>query len=198
MDSESKKIYVGSSVDFADRLSRYFSSAKLKQMNNYISRAIIHHGHSAFSLDILEYIDISNLGKEDARKLILEREQSYLNIIFSQEDKRDTYNILKTAGSLLDFNHSAETKALISEAISLAQSGEKNSMFGKTHSAETKTKISATQGTAIYIYDLDGSLVNSFTSVRKAALHFDVSNTTILKYVLNKNILKKNGFYQHS
>jgi hypothetical protein len=47
-----------------------------------------------------------------------------------------------------------------------------------------------TQGTAIYQYDLDGSLLNTFTSARKAKLHFKCSKTTILKYARNGNIFK--------
>jgi len=153
---QSKKIYIGSSVDLADRLSRYFTFVELKRMNSYISRAILHHGHSAFSLDILEYIDISNIGKKDARKLILEREQYFLNIIFSQEDKRDTYNILKTAGSSLGFIFSPESRVRISESLkgkeissetrakmSVAKSGENHPHFGKVRSSITRARISA-------------------------------------------------------
>ena len=46
----------------------------------YIYNALRNHGYSVFSLSTLEYIDISNLSKEDARKLILEREQYYLDL----------------------------------------------------------------------------------------------------------------------
>lgn len=34
----------------------------------YIYNALLHYGYGAFSLSILEYIDISNLSKEDAKK----------------------------------------------------------------------------------------------------------------------------------
>jgi hypothetical protein len=49
--------------------------------------------------------------------LILEREQYYLDLIFLEDDSY-TYSILKVASSSLGFNHSDETKALISEAMS--------------------------------------------------------------------------------
>lgn len=86
---ESGKRYVGSAVNLLERMYQYFSLSWLKQVDSYISRALIHHTHSAFSLSILEYIDISNLSKEEARKLILSREQIYLDLIFSG-DKRNT------------------------------------------------------------------------------------------------------------
>jgi hypothetical protein len=54
----------------------------------------------------LEYIDVSNLPKEEARKLILEREQYYLDLL------KPEYNILKVAGSSLGFKHSEESRAL--------------------------------------------------------------------------------------
>jgi len=66
----------------------------------------------------LEYIDITDLSKEETRLLILEREQFYLNLAFS-EDVPNTYNILKVAGSLLGFKHSEESIAIISVALIL-------------------------------------------------------------------------------
>jgi len=144
---ESGKIYVGSAVDLSNRLSKYFSPLDLKRIDNYISRALLHHTHSAFSLSILEYIDISNLSKEEARKLILEREQFYIDSLIPE------YNILKIAGSSLGFNHSDESIALMSKIQKnidrsgnnnpmFGRTGENNSFYGKTHTAETITKMS--------------------------------------------------------
>lgn len=154
---ESGKRYIGSAVDLYNRLKYYFSPLGLKRANNYISRAIISHKHSAFSLSIIEYIDISNLSKESARKLILEREQHHIDSLGPE------YNINPIAGSRLGSGHTElakakmrkrkhteETKAL----ISLAMSGENNPMYGRrgennpnfgkifSHSTETKSLIS--------------------------------------------------------
>ena|SRR5690606_7107214 len=57
---ESGKKYIGSAVDLSKRLSKYYSPLELKDIENYICRAIIHHTHLSFSLSILEFIDISN------------------------------------------------------------------------------------------------------------------------------------------
>ena len=204
---ESGKRYVGSAVNLSERMYQYFSLLWLKQVDSYISRALIHHTHSAFSLSILEYIDISNFSKEEARKFILGREQYYLDFIFS-EDEPNTYNILKVAGSLLGFQHSeesiaqmsgennhffgkthsAEAKALMSEA----KKGENHPLFGKTHSAETTAKMSkAKGGGTIYVYDSQGTLVNSFSSARNAADYFNCDHKTIIRYVRNEKIFKE-------
>jgi len=76
---ESNKKYVGSALDLSKRLSYYYSPLALKRADNYISRAIICHTHSAFSLTILEYINISGKSVDEARKLILSREQYYID-----------------------------------------------------------------------------------------------------------------------
>src|SRR5690606_10672289 len=107
---DSGKIYVGSAVDLSKRLKDYYSPSYLKQANNYICNALIYHTHSAFSLTILEFIEIKNLSLEETRKLILSREQFYID---SLEPK---YNILKVAGSLLGYKHTQESLAKLSES----------------------------------------------------------------------------------
>ena len=165
---ESGRIYVGSAFDLSKRLKNYYSPTYLKWADNYISRALLFHTHSAFSLSILEYIDITNLSVEGSRVLVLEREQFYLDLVFSEgAEPANTYNILKTAGSLIGYKHteeslakmkgrtnSAETIAKMSEAQkSVDRTGENhpmygktgalNPMYGKTHTTDTKALISA-------------------------------------------------------
>jgi len=131
--NESNKIYIGSAVDLSKRLIKYYSPYGLKETNNYICRALILHGYSAFSLSIVEYIDISNLSKDEAKTLILLREQYYIDYLLPE------FNILKLAGNSLGYKHTEETIAL----MSLAKSGENHPLFGKSHTAETIAKIQA-------------------------------------------------------
>jgi group I intron endonuclease len=144
---ESGTSYIGSAIDLSIRLLSYYMPSQLKRIDNYICRAILRHGHSAFSLSIIEYIDISNLGQEDARNLILSREQIYLDLIFSVNEP-NTYNILKVAGSPLGYKHSEKSKSLISEAHKgRTYSVESIALMSKarqglTLSAETKSKMS--------------------------------------------------------
>lgn len=232
------------------RFRDYYNKGFLTRSNNsYIYNALLSHGYSAFSLTIYENIDIQYLPKDEARKLILEREQLYIDTLIPN------YNLLKTAGSWLGFKHSEGTKALLSEInkgenhpmfgrshteetkalmkanhsrgmlgrthspdtkalisqtelnypggflgkshsaksrakISLANLGENNPMFGEFHTAQTLVKMSIAKGTAIYVYDTQGTLVNSFSSARKAAIFFDSNFNTILKYARDGNIFK--------
>jgi group I intron endonuclease len=142
----SGKRYVGSSVDLLNRLKLYFSVVSLNRNKSmYINNALLNHGYSAFTLSILEYIDISNLSLEQTRKLILEREQYYLDTLMPE------YNILAVAGSFLGYKHTPETITFLSEA----NKGKNHPMFeitGKDHprfgiflSDETKAKMSEVQ-----------------------------------------------------
>jgi len=68
-----------------------------------IYKAILAHGYSNFSLEILEYC-------EPDKNIILEREQYYLDLL------KPEYNILSTAGSSLGHKHSKETRDKIRAA----------------------------------------------------------------------------------
>lgn len=242
---ESGKMYIGSAVDLSKRFTSYFSPLYLKRANNYICNALIHHTHSAFSLTIVEFIDIKNLSLDEAKILIIEREQHFIDSF------KPKYNILKVAGSLLGYKHSEETKALVSKThkgkivsaetiakISEAKLGDNHPLFGKSHSDETKAKISlankgisrnkgipkspetkalmsfankgktppnkglspsavtrmklsASKGTAIFVYDLNDLLVISFTSAKETAKHFGSNHSTILKYASSEKIFKE-------
>jgi len=92
--------------------------------------------------------------------------------------------------------HSDNTKALIS-VIHLGKTLSASTKIliskihkGKKHSSETKAKMSIAKGTAIYVYDSQGTLVNSFSSARKAAEALESNYYTILKYAKNGNIFK--------
>jgi group I intron endonuclease len=157
------KMYVGSAVDLSKRFRLYYSLSYLTyHKNSYIYKAILKDGYSSFSLSILEYIDFNGLSKIESKKLILEREQHYIDSLSPE------YNINPIAGSRLGALHSEESLKKISgenhyfygkthtpeflAKMSEALKGEKNPMFGrtdknhpmyaKTHSAETLLKMS--------------------------------------------------------
>jgi predicted GIY-YIG superfamily endonuclease len=129
---DSQKSYVGSSANLSRRFTYYFSKANISRYTkSRIHNALLFYGYSSFSVTILEYIEIKNLPKDEAKKLILEREQYFLEKILPE------YNILKTAGSILGFKHSKDTILKFQDILK-----SKNPMFGRQHSIETKQKMS--------------------------------------------------------
>jgi len=192
-NKKSGKNYVGSAVDLSKRLNDYYSPLYLKRANNYISRALLHHTHSAFSLIIIEFIEIKDLSLEGARQLILEREQYYINLLLPE------YNILKVAGSLLGYKHTVESI----EKISIAKKGENHPMFGKSHSPDAVTKISKalsgennSMSKSVFVYSLNSEtqetiLYKSFNTCIEAAKYFDCSTRNISRYLDKNKIYKK-------
>jgi group I intron endonuclease len=87
----------------------------------------------------------------------------------------------------LGSTHSAETPE--GAAISDALTGEKNPIFGKTHSAEAKAAISeANKGNtnralSVYVYDQNNILVNEFPSQCAAAAFLGVTLKAVSKLV---------------
>lgn len=95
-----KKFYIGSSSDLRRRFKEYYNvNHLLRNKNLAICAALIKYGYSQFSLEIIEYCDLSVLFK---------REQYYLDLL------KPEYNILKIAGSFVGFKHSQETKNKLS------------------------------------------------------------------------------------
>jgi group I intron endonuclease len=139
---------VGSSVNFKTRFTRYYNDNHLRDPKSKmkINRALKKYGRSNFELQILEYCDVA---------VTLKREQHYMELL------KPNYNINPTAGSLLGFKHSEETKAamrLINLGVKFSEetkakmrgpresvTGNKHGMFGKTHTVEAKAKIGSSR-----------------------------------------------------
>jgi group I intron endonuclease len=134
------------------------------------------------SISILEYIYISNFSKENARKLILEQEQHYIDTL------KSVYNILITAGSLLGFNHSAETKAKLSKVMSgMNHFSFDKSLFEETKAlmsiAQTEKKSSVSKRVFVYSNIIPIILSHEFVFYSEAAKHFNCSTMTISRYI---------------
>jgi group I intron endonuclease len=189
---ESGKKYVGPAFDLSQRISYYFSKAHLARNKSYIYNALRHHGYSSFSLTILNYIDTTNLSKDNVRSLLLQSEQHYLDTLLPE------YNILKKAGSSLGYEHRVETLDLISKAIK-----------GRPRSEAIKEKISiACKGRAksdshranmckkLYVYTIESPsnkkiLFKCFDSYKEAAQYFDRSSSALYHYADKNKLYKK-------
>jgi len=182
---ESGKTYIGSAVNLSKRVSKYFTIKFItRYKKSHINNALSLYSYSAFSFSIVEYINIENLSKAESRKLILEREQYYINTLEPE------FNILKIAGSSLGYKHTEESleklriprteeaklnislalrgdknpnfgkakteehKEKLSQANKGRHKGENHPLFGKNHSDEAKIRMSIAKGTPIYVYDI--------------------------------------------
>jgi group I intron endonuclease len=194
------KRILGSAVDLSKRITQYFSIKYLDQNKTMrICNALAYYEYSAFSLTILKYINISNLSKKEAYKLILEREQFYFDKF------KPEYNINPIAESRLGTLHSEELIAKMNEIQkSINRTGVNNPMFrltdenhhlfGLSHCIASRAKINEAKETTIFVYDTQSSLVNIFNSANKVAKFFNCFHTTILKNA-NNNKLFKNKWY---
>ena len=69
-------------------------------------------------------------------------------------------------------------------------------MFGKIHSADTKTKISAAIGIAVEIIDLETNEISVFSSMNKAAEMLGVTKQTISQRFKKTDCFLFKGRYQ--
>ena len=157
-------IYIGQSGDLSKRFRKYFTISYLKSKGGFIiSRALIKYGYANFSVSILEYCDKSDL---------LVKEQYYFDKLDPQ------YNILKIAGSSQGYKHTDESKAKRSKALKGVYTGIKSARYGKTHTVETKLKMSLMrEGVNNYFY---GKIHNVDTKelMRQKALNRKHSSET--------------------
>jgi group I intron endonuclease len=217
----SGSFYIGSAKNLRTLIYSYLQlSILLKGKNNsIITRALIKYGYSNFSLEILEYCDVSKL---------LEREQYYFDLL------EPDYNIAKVAGYTIGIPRSEEFKNKLSELrkgkvhkeetkllMSQIHLGANNSMFGKKHTdqtkelirlskvgkvLDTKTKntISASNGTPIFLYALCSDcstdkycLVKQFVSFREAGKYLNMSHSNVSRYLKSGNLIsRRDGKYK--
>ena len=206
---KTNRSYIGSAFNLSQRLSNYLNENYLKNNKMYIYKALLHDGYPSFSLSILEYINITDMTKMDARKLILSREQHFIDTFMPE------YNILPTAGSRLGTILSIETITKMS--------GENNHFYGKTHtiasksliskgltgkikSVETKAKIrKALKGRTLYVnapkrlckkvfvYDKDNriTILKEFNSYTEAGKFFNCNVSTISRNIDKNKIFQE-------
>jgi hypothetical protein len=72
--------------------------------------------------------------------------------------------------------------------MSEIKKGKNNPLFGKTHSEETKNKLSEGLGIAVKELDLETNGTSTFSSISKAAKSIGVDHG-LLEYRFNKNEL---------
>lgn len=122
-NSLKNKIYIGSSIDIYDRVfgDHINELKKDKHYNKYLQRS-----YNKYS-DYFYFVVLEKVSNVD---FLIEREQYWMDY-FDSYNSKFGYNLTPTAGSMLGFKHSEETKKYISEI-----------QIGKKQSDETKRKRS--------------------------------------------------------
>ena len=158
----------------------YFDTLKPEYNILEVAGSLLGFKHSADTLQKLSEINKGKTHSADTKALMSEAKIGEKNPRGMLGKSLSAEVIAKMSAAKKGENHPMYGKT-----------GNSHPMFGKSHSAETLAKMSATKGTPIYVYDTQGSLENTFSSANKAALHFDVSKTTILKYAQDGQIFKE-------
>ncbi len=122
-----------------------------------------------------------------SHKSLTELETSYI----SKFDFDTLYNFSPIAHNNLGYKHTDESKLKISKP------GNLNPMYGKTHSEDTKAKMSERKNKysfGVGIFDLDGDLISKHKNNVELAKHLNISKVTVGKY-LNSKLIYNNSYY---
>lgn len=189
---------MGSSISLGNRFRTYYSLnyliKRVEKGSSAIYNALLKHGYSEFSLDILEYCEPN---------VLISREQYYINILMPE------YNILKIAGSRYGTKQVESTKELIRRALknrifseeskvkmqemAKLRQGRKTSFFGRSHTVETINKISVNKSTLIKVTDIVTGFDKIFVGNLQAAKYLNIGESTLRRYKKLKKHL--NGRY---
>ncbi len=193
------KSYIGSAIDLAERLRKYFSPNFLKKTllksRSLISRSLLKYNYNNFDLKILEYCE---------PKLLIEREQYFLDL------EKPEYNICKVAGSALGRIHTIESIA----KIKLKLMGRKHSietiaklkdrkhtkesrikiklkLMGHKHSTESIAKMKQNSGLLTIVVNVKNGSKNEYISRQDAAKNLNLSVRTIFRYINTTKLINK-------
>ena len=124
------KKYFGSSINIDKRLRDHKKSLKYNIHGNIHLQRAFNKNKKSFIFKMVEIV----LNKKE----LLPREQYYIDT-YKTYDKCFGYNICSIAGNTMGFHPSKKTK--IKKSLSVI--GNKNPMYGRNHSEETKNKLRA-------------------------------------------------------
>ena len=179
------KQYIGSAKDFFIRINEH-----LKYKNNSntaLQKAFVKYGFDKFKLSIFEYFTYES--KIVSHKSLTELETSYI----SKFDFEILYNFSTIAHNNLGYKHTDESKLKISKPGSL------NPMYGKTHSEDTRVKMSERKNKyslGVGVFDLDGNLISKHKNNVELAKHLNISKVTVGKYLNSKHIYNNSYYFK--
>ena len=163
-----KNTYVGSSINLSVRFYTYYNLRYLAKSNRLIDRALLKHGFSNFSLEILEYCDV---------KLLLEREQYYLDKL------KPLYNMVEKAGSTIGYKHTEETLQKMRDFIL------SDEMLARKR-LSTKNATSARR-IPILVKNIKTQEINEYKSITETANAIGVTKGAVSQALKGNNVVNK-------
>lgn len=191
INTVNKKSYVGSTNDLARRIKEYLNQNRLKMEldrgESMIYKAMLKYGYDAFTLEILESIEIKDFKtRKEVTEILNKLEQKY--IIKLQPE----YNILKLAGSNRGHKMSEETR----NKMSMAKKGVQSNRKGTLTSDFTRKLMQDNSAIKkkVYMYSFDYKLIKTFDSIKKCAEAIIISRDRVSRSI-DKNKLVENKYY---
>lgn len=184
--------YVGSSSDLNRRRLQHLNSLRKNKHHSYkFQEAWNTYKEESFDYEVLEELEIT----EDLKDKLLNREQYWMSIIDPE------YNVLPSAGSILGYHHTEETKRKISKStIGVKKSaehakhiseGQKGKILTKEHREKLSESAKKRKSMSHYsIISIDGIIYNS---LKEASEKTGIKYNTIQKRLKNPNFA--NYFY---
>jgi len=175
------KIYIGSSENLRARFQQYLNINCLIQNNCMpICRALVKHGHYNFSLEILEYCEVSDL---------LIREKHYISLY------KPKYNIVQypTLNPMSGRQHSEKTKQIMSDAkkgktlsdetkTRISDAAKKSDNSGRFKSGQQRAEGAGMPSQIIEVTDILNNQTTTYDSIHEAARALNINHTNISKY----------------
>jgi len=168
INNKNGNTYIGSSIKLSTRLYTYYSLRSLAKSNRPIDRALLKHGYSNFSFEILEYCEIKEL---------LKREQYYLDNLKPQ------YNIVKIAGSSLGYKHTPESLAKMRDFVLSEEVRERKALA--TANATASRRIS------VIVENIKTNEKSEYISLVEVGKALGVSRAAVSQALLSNRLIKK-------
>ena len=185
------KNYIGSSVIIQRRLKEYLNPKyiyrNLKKGNSKLLNAFLKYGYPNFEFKILETIEFEpSQSKSERRKLLLEREQYYMDEI------KPEYNINLKAGSNLGRKFSEEVRKKMSLAKLEKPGNKKGAVLSLKSRALFREKSGMNKG--VVMLNENNEVLNYFKSIQLASEATGISRIRISRCARGiRKELRENG-----